>query len=81
MMQSKLLIKHYLYEGFSFFFILFSFTLYSQENIGLQKINALLDEYKKDKVVNYKINLELTNLETNEIVWIGDKEIKKLISD
>jgi penicillin-binding protein activator len=44
-------------------------------------INSTVDEYKKDKVVNYKINLELTNLETNEIVWIGDKEIKKLISD
>ncbi len=44
-------------------------------------INSTVDSFNKDKVVNYKINLELTNLETNEIVWIGDKEIKKIISD
>lgn len=44
-------------------------------------INSTVDSFNKDKVVNYKINLELTNLETNEIVWIGDKEIKKVISD
>ena len=44
-------------------------------------INSTVDSFNKDKVVNYKINLELTNLETNEIVWIGDKEIKKVISN
>jgi len=44
-------------------------------------INSTVDSFNKDKVVNYKINLELTNMETNEIVWIGDKEIKKIISD
>ncbi len=44
-------------------------------------INSTVDSFNKDKVVNYKINLELTNIETNEIVWIGDKEIKKVISD
>ncbi|MGB5979745.1 MAG: hypothetical protein WBG62_20175 [Cyclobacteriaceae bacterium] len=32
-------------------------------------------------MVNYKVNLELTNLETNEKVWIGDKEIKKYITN
>jgi hypothetical protein len=37
------------------------------------------DSYKKEKVRNYKVNLELANLETNEKVWIGDKEIKKYI--
>ncbi len=44
-------------------------------------INSIVDQYKKDKVVNYKINLELTDLETNEILWIGDKEIKKVITN
>lgn len=44
-------------------------------------INSIVDQYKKDKVVSYKINLELTNVETNEIVWIGDKEIKKVITN
>ena len=42
-------------------------------------ITAVTDSYGKDKVVNYKVNLELANLETNEKVWIGDKEIKKHI--
>ncbi|RLC51206.1 MAG: penicillin-binding protein activator LpoB, partial [Candidatus Cloacimonadota bacterium] len=28
----------------------------------------------------YQIDLELINVETNEKVWIGSKEIKKLIS-
>lgn len=44
-------------------------------------LNATVDQYKKDKVVEYQIDLELTNMETNEIVWIGDKKIKKFIKD
>ena len=44
-------------------------------------ITAVTDSYKKEKVVNYKVNLELSNIETNEKVWIGDKEIKKYIKN
>jgi hypothetical protein len=44
-------------------------------------INSIVDEYNRQKTVTYQINLELTNLETNEIVWIGDKKIKKLITN
>ncbi len=44
-------------------------------------INSIVDTYRKEKVVSYQINLELTDLETNEIVWIGDKKIKKYITD
>lgn len=44
-------------------------------------INSIVDSYKKNKVVFYQIDLELTNIETNEIVWIGDKKIKKVISN
>ncbi|MEQ8239605.1 MAG: penicillin-binding protein activator LpoB [Cyclobacteriaceae bacterium] len=44
-------------------------------------INSITDSYKDKKVVSYKINLELANLETNEKVWIGDKEIKKFIKN
>ncbi len=44
-------------------------------------INSIIDSYKKNKVVFYQIDLELTNIETNEIVWIGDKKIKKVISN
>ena len=44
-------------------------------------INSIVDAYKKDKVVYYQIDFELTNLETNEVVWMGDKKIKKQVSD
>jgi uncharacterized protein (TIGR02722 family) len=42
-------------------------------------INSIVDEYNKKKTVSYQINLELTQLESNEIVWIGEKKIKKFI--
>lgn len=44
-------------------------------------ITAVTDSYKKEKVVNYKVNLELVSIETNEKVWLGDKEIKKYIKN
>jgi len=44
-------------------------------------MNSHVDPGNKEKVVAYKINLELVNLETNEKVWIGDKEIKKHIKN
>ncbi len=42
-------------------------------------IASIIDSYKKEKVRFYQLNLELTNLETSEIVWIGDKKIKKYV--
>ena len=44
-------------------------------------INSIVDAYKKQKVVTYQIDLQLTNIETNEVVRMGDKKIKKQISD
>ena len=44
-------------------------------------INSFVDAYNKTKAVSYQINLELADMETNEIVWIGDKKIKKVIRD
>jgi len=44
-------------------------------------INSIVDTYKKQKVVMYQIDLQLTNIETNEVVWMGDKKIKKQIKD
>jgi len=44
-------------------------------------ITSITDSYNKEKVVNYKVNLELANIESNEKVWIGDKEIKKYIKN
>ena len=42
-------------------------------------ITSVVDAVEGQRVVFYKINLELTNIETNEKVWIGDKQIKKII--
>lgn len=44
-------------------------------------INSIVDSHKNEKVVYYQVDLELTNLETNEVVWIGDKKIKKFIEN
>ena len=43
-------------------------------------ISSIVDEYKKEKVIYYQVNLELSNVETNEVVWIGDKKIKKYVT-
>jgi len=44
-------------------------------------INSIVDTEGRETVNFYQINLELTNIETNEIVWIGDKKIKKYIKN
>jgi PBP1b-binding outer membrane lipoprotein LpoB len=44
-------------------------------------ITSIVDEYKNQKVVSYQINLELTDLETNEKVWLGEKQIKKFVKN
>jgi penicillin-binding protein activator len=44
-------------------------------------INSIVDAFKRKKTVTYQINLELTNIETNEIVWIGDKKIAKYVKN
>ena len=40
-------------------------------------IHTIVDTEGSNKVVFYQINLELADLETNELVWIGEKRIKK----
>jgi len=40
-----------------------------------------VDTYKKEKIIYYQINFELSDLETNEIVWIGEKKIKKYVKN
>lgn len=44
-------------------------------------INSIVDSQKRRKVVYYQINLELTNIQTNEIVWNGDKKIAKYVKN
>ncbi len=43
------------------------------------RISSIEDAVQGKKAVVYKITLELISIETNEKVWIGDKEIKKII--
>lgn len=42
-------------------------------------VNSITDANQKLKVVYYQVDLELTDLESNEKVWIGTKKIKKVI--
>lgn len=42
-------------------------------------INSIVDAHKKQKVVYYQVDLELTNIQTGEVVWIGDKKIAKQV--
>lgn len=42
-------------------------------------LNSIVDSNNKQKVIFYQTDLELTNMETNEKVWIGDKKIKKVV--
>lgn len=44
-------------------------------------INSIVDSYKRKKVIYYQINLQLTNIQTNEVVWIGDKKITKYVKN
>lgn len=43
-------------------------------------ISSIEDGYKRTRVVEYQVNLQLTNIQTNEIVWMGNKKIAKKIS-
>lgn len=43
-------------------------------------INSTTDAVEGKRVVSYKVDLELINIETNEKAWIGTHEIKKLIT-
>ncbi|MCU0422935.1 MAG: penicillin-binding protein activator LpoB [Bacteroidia bacterium] len=42
-------------------------------------ISSIVDSYKNQRTIFYQVDLELTDLETNEKVWIGNKKIKKAV--
>lgn len=42
-------------------------------------INTIEDREGREKVMFYQVNLELTDLESNKKVWLGEKKIKKYI--
>ena len=65
-------------------------TVSSMKKFGLEQgadyilqgsINSIVDSHKRKKVVYYQVNLELTNIQTNEVVWIGEKKIAKYVKN
>lgn len=42
-------------------------------------VNSISDSNNKQKLIFYQTDLELTDLESNEKVWIGNKKIKKVV--
>lgn len=42
-------------------------------------ISSITDQEKGKKVIYYQVDLTLTNIETNQKVWIGQEKIKKLV--
>lgn len=42
-------------------------------------ISSTVDAIEGMRAIAYAVNMELIHIESNEIVWIGNKEIKKLI--
>ena len=44
-------------------------------------INSIVDQAGKEKTIYYQVDLELTNIQTNDKVWIGDKKIKKYLGN
>ena len=65
-------------------------TVSSMKKFGLEQgadyilqgsINSIVDAHKRKKVLYYQVNLELTNIETNEVVWVGDKKIAKYVKN
>jgi PBP1b-binding outer membrane lipoprotein LpoB len=44
------------------------------------EINKILDQEGKEKVAYYQVDLTLTDIQSNEKVWIGQKKIKKYIA-
>lgn len=41
-------------------------------------VSSIVDQEGRTKLIYFQVNLELADMETNELVWIGDKKIKKI---
>jgi uncharacterized protein (TIGR02722 family) len=44
-------------------------------------LNSIVDTARRKKVVFYQVDLELSDIETGEKVWIGSKKIKKFVKN
>lgn len=53
---------------------------YGADFMLIGTINTIRDEVKGTAVMYYQVNLELISLENNVKSWIGEKQIKKLIT-
>ena len=53
---------------------------YGADFMLIGTINSIRDEVKGTAVMYYQVNLELVSLENNVKSWIGEKQIKKLIT-
>jgi len=42
-------------------------------------VKSIVDGFGKEKTTFWQVDVELTNMETNEVVWIGDYKGKKYI--
>lgn len=43
-------------------------------------INSIVDTQDRQQLVYYQVDLELTDIETNEKVWLGAKKIRKFVN-
>ena len=43
-------------------------------------INSVVDQENGEQVVFYQVNMELTDIQSHRKVWLGDKKIKKFVS-
>ncbi len=43
-------------------------------------LNSIVDSQSKKAVVFYQVNMKLIDIETNQIVWNGQKQIKKYVT-
>jgi uncharacterized protein (TIGR02722 family) len=43
-------------------------------------ITSIVDQEEGTRVKYYQVNLELVNIETNKKAWIGEKKLKKVVS-
>ena len=43
-------------------------------------LNSIIDKEGRKSVIFYQVNLKLINIETNKILWNGQKQIKKYVA-
>ena len=43
-------------------------------------LNSIVDQEGGEQVIYYQVDMELTDIQSHKKVWIGDKKIKKYVS-